>query len=192
MFARGNQWYTRTNNDGPFKVLRLSTTHIRHNTFMQSSRKRSMQSSTWRSPRRSMQSSGVSKRVSPSACPYGPKFSQFHMAFWKIWQNHRLASPPSMGNPGSILQGLHRYLCWDLCEGLHRGLCEIYAKPYTEVYAEIYMEIYMEVHGATGRERLIQRFLSARISFKLSGNLNETMPCNSNFGQNFELEISLN
>ena len=26
--------------------------------------------------------------------PYGPKFSQFHAVFWKIWQNHMLAPPP--------------------------------------------------------------------------------------------------
>ena len=32
--------------------------------------------------------------------PYGPKFSQFHAVFRKIWQNHMLAPPP-MGNPGS-------------------------------------------------------------------------------------------
>ena len=44
----------------------------------------------------------------------------------------------------------------------------------------------------TGRERLIRSHSSARFCFKLSGNSNEPMPCNSNFGQNFELEISLN
>ena len=38
--------------------------------------------------------------------PYGPKFSQFHAGFRKIWQNHMLAPPwrvgaPQMGNPGS-------------------------------------------------------------------------------------------
>ena len=37
------------------------------------------------------------------ACtPYGPKCSQFHTVFRKIWQNHMLAPPP-MGNPGSTL-----------------------------------------------------------------------------------------
>ena len=30
------------------------------------------------------------------APPYGPKFSQFHVVFWKIWQNHILV-PPSWG-----------------------------------------------------------------------------------------------
>ena len=40
----------------------------------------------------------------------------------------------------------------------------------------------------TGRVWLIQSHSSARIPFKLSG----TMPCNLNFSQNFELEISLN
>ena len=45
---------------------------------------------------------------------------------------------------------------------------------------------------STGRARLIRSLSSARISFELSGNLNLTMPCNSNFGQNFKLEISLN
>ena len=29
----------------------------------------------------------------------GPKFSQFHAVFWKIWQNCMLAPPPT-GNPG--------------------------------------------------------------------------------------------
>ena len=43
----------------------------------------------------------------PSARPpYGPKFSQFHAVFHKIWQNHMLApprglAPPPTGNPGS-------------------------------------------------------------------------------------------
>ena len=32
--------------------------------------------------------------------PHGPKFSQFHAVFRKIWQNHMLAPPPT-GNPGS-------------------------------------------------------------------------------------------
>ena len=32
--------------------------------------------------------------------PYDPKFSQFHVVFRKIWQNHMLAPPPA-GNPGS-------------------------------------------------------------------------------------------
>ena len=44
----------------------------------------------------------------------------------------------------------------------------------------------------TGRERLIRSHSSARFCFESSGNSNEPMPCNSNFGQNFELEISLN
>ena len=39
----------------------------------------------------------------------------------------------------------------------------------------------------TGRAWLIRSHSLARISFKLSG----TMPCNLNFSQNFELEISL-
>ena len=38
--------------------------------------------------------------------PYGPKCSQFHAVFQKIWQFRMLASPgrlapPPMGNPGS-------------------------------------------------------------------------------------------
>ena len=39
--------------------------------------------------------------------PYGPKFSQFHPVFHKIWQNHMLPppprglAPPPTGNPGS-------------------------------------------------------------------------------------------
>ena len=45
--------------------------------------------------------------VDLKAPPYGPKFSQFHAVFQKIWQNHMLASsprglsPPPTGNPGS-------------------------------------------------------------------------------------------
>ena len=44
-------------------------------------------------------------RRAPS--PHGPKFSQFHAVFRKIWQNRVLAPPrgglalPPMGNPGS-------------------------------------------------------------------------------------------
>ena len=48
------------------------------------------------------------------------------------------------------------------------------------------------VKDNTGRERLIRSHSSARFSFELSGNSNLTKTCNSNFGQNFELEISLN
>ena len=43
----------------------------------------------------------------------------------------------------------------------------------------------------TGWAQLI-RSHSARFCFKLSRNLNETLACNSNFGQNFELKITLN
>ena len=35
--------------------------------------------------------------------PYGPKFSQFHAVFRKIWQNHMLA-PPEGSRP--LLQGI--------------------------------------------------------------------------------------
>ena len=49
----------------------------------------------------------------PGTCPppYGPKFSQFHAVFLKIWQNHMLAPPgglvsPPRGNPGSAPDGL--------------------------------------------------------------------------------------
>ena len=47
---------------------------------------------------------GRPRHVPPT---YGPKCSQFHAVFWKIWQNHMLASPPCRvdapptGNPGS-------------------------------------------------------------------------------------------
>ena len=43
----------------------------------------------------------------------------------------------------------------------------------------------------TGRERLIRSHSSARFCFELSGNLNLTVTCYSNFHQNFELEITL-
>ena len=44
----------------------------------------------------------------------------------------------------------------------------------------------------TGWEWLIRSHSLARFSFELSGNSNKSMPCNSNFHHNFELEISLN
>ena len=42
----------------------------------------------------------------PKSAPYGPKFSQFHAVFRKIWQNHMLVppgglAPPPTGNPRS-------------------------------------------------------------------------------------------
>ena len=43
-----------------------------------------------------------------------------------------------------------------------------------------------------GRAQLIRSHSLARFSLELSGNLNLSMPCNLNFHQNFELEISLN
>ena len=38
--------------------------------------------------------------LAPPPPRYSPKFSQFHVVFRKIWQNHMLAPPPT-GNPGS-------------------------------------------------------------------------------------------
>ena len=47
--------------------------------------------------------------------PYGPKFSQFHVVFRKIWQNHMLAPPP----PRRVLWFIHTcYLQCDL-KGVH-------------------------------------------------------------------------
>ena len=44
----------------------------------------------------------------PARPPYGPKCSQFHAVFRKMWQNHMLVrpppgglAPPPTGNPGS-------------------------------------------------------------------------------------------
>ena len=44
--------------------------------------------------------------------------------------------------------------------------------------------------GDTGRARLILNDSSARFSFELSGNSIYVIPCNSNYVQNFELEIN--
>ena len=46
-------------------------------------------------------------------------------------------------------------------------------------------------YSLTGWARLIRSQSSARFCFELSGNSNLTKACNSNFGQNFELEITL-
>ena len=43
--------------------------------------------------------------------------------------------------------------------------------------------------AATGQARLIRSHSSARFSFKLSGNSNYIIHCNSNYVQNFELKI---
>ena len=43
----------------------------------------------------------------------------------------------------------------------------------------------------TGWARLIRSHSSARFSFELSGNSNYIIHCNSNYVQNFELEINL-
>ena len=45
--------------------------------------------------------------LSGGASTYGPKFSQFHAVFRKIWQNHMLTSPgglapPPTGNSGFV------------------------------------------------------------------------------------------
>ena len=47
-----------------------------------------------------------SKEVFSPSQPDGPKSSQFHALFWKIWQNRMLMPPrglvpPPLGNPGS-------------------------------------------------------------------------------------------
>ena len=44
--------------------------------------------------------------------------------------------------------------------------------------------------AVTGRARLIRSHSSARFYFELSGNLNYKIHCNSNYVQNFELEIN--
>ena len=38
------------------------------------------------------------------APPHGPKFSQFHAVFHKIWQNHMLVPPPEGWRP--FLRGI--------------------------------------------------------------------------------------
>ena len=43
---------------------------------------------------------------------------------------------------------------------------------------------------STGWARLIRSHSSARFSFELSGNSNYIIHCNSNYVQNFELEIN--
>ena len=45
-------------------------------------------------------------------------------------------------------------------------------------------------NGTTGRARLIRSHSSARFCFELSGNSNYIIHCNSNYVQNFELEIN--
>ena len=45
--------------------------------------------------------------------------------------------------------------------------------------------------SCAGRARLIQSHLSARFYFELSGKSNYIIHCNSNYVQNFELEINL-
>ena len=45
--------------------------------------------------------------------PYGPKFSQFHAVFRKIWQNHMLAPPPPQGWRPLLRGILDPPLLWD-------------------------------------------------------------------------------
>ena len=71
-------------------------------------------------------------RGAPGACPPGPKCSQSHAVFCKIWQNHMLAppgglAPPPTGNPGSapgkgtkflnfllVVQVLNQFPCYNV------------------------------------------------------------------------------
>ena len=46
------------------------------------------------------------------------------------------------------------------------------------------------IFALTGRARLIRSHSSARFYFELSGNSNYMIHCNSNYVQNFELEIN--
>ena len=51
--------------------------------------------------------------------PYGPKFSQFHAVFRKIWQNHMLAPPRRLapsptGNPGPAPGSDYIYTIYNL------------------------------------------------------------------------------
>ena len=66
--------------------------------------------------------------ASPPPRPQGPKFSQFHAVFCKIWQNHMFAppgglAPPPMGNPGSAPGFLvEMYIIFNVStKGLCRG-----------------------------------------------------------------------
>ena len=50
-------------------------------------------------PYRYVQTCSTWFQLSPP--PYGPKFSQFHSVFRKIWQNHMLAPPRRVGAPSN-------------------------------------------------------------------------------------------
>ena len=52
------------------------------------------------------------------------------------------------------------------------------------------ISFWLEFVRITGWARLIQSHSLARFSFKLSGNSNYIIHCNSNYVQNFELEIN--
>ena len=60
----------------------------------------------------------------PPVRPHGPKFSQFHAVFWKIWQNRMLVppglAPPPTENPGSVPAKFPKY-CLKLKEFGARG-----------------------------------------------------------------------
>ena len=47
---------------------------------------------------------GRARRAPPPPPPHGPKFSQFHAVFRKIWQNHMLR--PSLEGWRPLLRGI--------------------------------------------------------------------------------------
>ena len=53
------------------------------------------------------------------------------------------------------------------------------------------MSILDDLGDSTGQARLIRSHSLARFCFELSGNSNYIIHCNSNYVQNFQLEINL-
>ena len=125
-----------------------------------------------------------------------------------------VAYRPLLNNTSVLVQSHHQNAIrqWPPCYGHHRNDIRRWPTFIIVTKAISFFKIFIHSKGHslldfslmkplfldfqflchTGREWLIRSHSSARFSFELSGNSNKPMPCNLNFHQNFELEISLN
>ena len=114
------------------------------------------------------------------APPWGPKFSQFHAVFGKIWQNRMLAPPWGVGAPSSgkswirhcsISTFKHVFIC--LCNLKIKSLFPSRKLKKYFLKCEFRpIEVDVKCYKCTGWERLIRCHSSARFCFELSGDSN--------------------
>ena len=126
----------------------------------------------------------------------------------KIFKNVKILWHCRIPACGSVRIYVCMCVCVSVCVSLWLCMCLLYVCVFLHVYLRVCVCracvcvcmcvrvcvccTFVCLCVCTGRAWLIRSHSSARFCFELSRNSNLTRACNSNFGQNFELEISLN